>query len=405
MQLYTLVFNIVLALSFLLNPMSFSPNISHLRIEDGAGDVKSYTLYYLIGVYANVSHVDESLDFIIPPNITGHLLNQTSSILMMEGDFILVHSDGIHAVLPLNLSRGAFGVFLVKVNLSVIKFIPKVKGYKVYLDSIPEDIIKDYVHEPDPIVFAFREELAEYLINYSVRRDEVVQMAYYLATYIMHTFIYVPGTLPRSIEEVVKSRMGDCDDLSTLFMELMWSYRIPCQLEYVGIFLKGSSKDLHIGKMNFHFTNIGRHAYALVFIGMDWLPVDITYCEEDNVFYASRYIEKIIVFERSKLPVNRTEVEEFLDFARRNFVEVWEELYDDEEVAMRRAKELHERLRSLVEERVRDPILPKESKDEALEQYDISVIEDVLVKLTFIVIVILIIAILIFRKASTKEEI
>ncbi len=87
---------------------------------------------------------------------------------------------------------------------------------------------------------------------------------------------YSPSLLPRTTEEVVEAREGDCDDMSRILLSLMWYYGIPATIAYGFVAIPGYIGNSTIGSFTYVFSNGGPHAFILAYIAdYGWLSLDL----------------------------------------------------------------------------------------------------------------------------------
>ncbi len=87
---------------------------------------------------------------------------------------------------------------------------------------------------------------------------------------------YEARLLPRTLEEVVESRRGDCDDMSRLLVSLLWSYGIPAVIAYGFTAIPNFSMESTIGTFEYVFRDGGPHAFVLAYVpGYGWISLDL----------------------------------------------------------------------------------------------------------------------------------
>ncbi|MCS7386833.1 MAG: transglutaminase family protein [archaeon GB-1867-005] len=300
-------------------------------------------VYYIIHAETKAEDINDYLIFPLPINYTDSLMRQEVHLEKLDGDLEILEEEGlIFLGLQLNKTGGAKGTAFVTIyvayNWSVItegndKYIrPTVPSLSDYAskDNIPKELIEKYVKEPDEAIKSIESELDSYLKKHNVNMNNVIEVVYWTAKYIMENFEYEPKGKPRLLGEVIATRKGDCDDLSELFINLMWKYGIPAQLERVGIYLSGEYTEIPLGISKIIYRNVAYHGYGIVYIpGWGWIPVDITFNEADNPFFSSRYITGSVVLFDRVLERNVTVFEEFESFMT-NYKTIIEEAYYDE---------------------------------------------------------------------------
>jgi len=290
-----------------------------------------FTTYYILHANTTAEDVNDVLLFNLPMNISDFSVEQKVLLVRVEGDFkVLREDDHIVLALPLNKSGGAEGYAFIKIETKFKLIIPSLYDNKPK-SKIPEGILKEYVREPDEAVKSIEDEVDEYLKGHGVNMSNIVEVAYWTAKYIMENFEYEASGRPRTLGEVIATRKGDCDDLSELFINLMWRYGIPAQLEEVAICIDTDEvKEYEFDGSKVIYKNVGYHAYALVYMPYwGWIPVDITVNENGNPFSGSRVHFRTVIFDRV-LERNYTSFSEFESFMKKYNTTV-EEIYEDDE--------------------------------------------------------------------------
>jgi hypothetical protein len=87
---------------------------------------------------------------------------------------------------------------------------------------------------------------------------------------------YSPSLLPRTTEEVVERREGDCDDMSRILLSLLWYYGIPATVVYGFVAIPGYAVNSTIGSFTYVFSNGGPHAFVLAYVAdYGWISLDL----------------------------------------------------------------------------------------------------------------------------------
>ncbi len=147
-------------------------------------------------------------------------------------------------------------------------------------ESVPTKILREYVGKPEPIIVNVSRAFTSWLRKEGVPFYElsVGGLAYRAALFIYWVYItYVPSAIPHSVTETVKSRRGDCDDMSRVLTELLWFYRVPALMVY-GFVVLNLTKPLagSLGKLTFVLPNAGPHAFVVAYVPpFGWLSVDL----------------------------------------------------------------------------------------------------------------------------------
>jgi hypothetical protein len=87
---------------------------------------------------------------------------------------------------------------------------------------------------------------------------------------------YSPSLLPRTTEEVVERREGDCDDMSRVLLSLLWYYGIPATIAYGFVAIPGYAANSTVGSFTYVFSNGGPHAFVLAYVAdYGWISLDL----------------------------------------------------------------------------------------------------------------------------------
>jgi len=93
----------------------------------------------------------------------------------------------------------------------------------------------------------------------------------YLSGYIQ----YEASLLPKTIEEVIENKRGDCDDMSRVLVSLLWSYGIPAVIAHGFTAIEDFSMRSTLGSLEYIFERGGPHAFVLAYIpSYGWLSLD-----------------------------------------------------------------------------------------------------------------------------------
>lgn len=180
-----------------------------------------------------------------------------------------------------------------------------------------EDIPAEFVGSPPEIVVSvvrrdFEEWLRSYdlyvlvgnISNYPLLVSAFAAKFIYGGVYLK----YSASLLPRTLEQVIGSREGDCDDMSRILVSLLWSYGIPAVIAYGYTVLPGFSMTSTVGSFEYVFSEGGPHAFVLAYIpGYGWLSLD---------FLAGSLLTQPFVFWglTSNINVTEQDIEEIEEF-------------------------------------------------------------------------------------------
>ena len=184
--------------------------------------------------------------------------------------------------------------------------------------GVPSDIREKYVHTPHRIVVEIVVPAFEKWFNetYGVNpaNASYLGLAVSAAYFVYLEFItYNASAAPKSIEEVVQTRQGDCDDMSRVLAELLSYYGIPSTIGYGYVYIPESGFErfvMPVENVTYIFRYNGPHAFVLVYIpGYEWISVDFL---AGSIWYYPFLFEG----ESVDTTVNESEVEQMIDLHR-----------------------------------------------------------------------------------------
>ncbi|MEM1603526.1 MAG: transglutaminase family protein [Zestosphaera sp.] len=334
---FLLTFSLVLILSSLTSPHT-TPAVSY------AQETPSYEVYNFVYVdvaaitYAN--NVSEGY-FEIPINYTEPHYTQVVQVFKIGGD-VVVNSSGNNTVFKILISNNTQGYVILNVTLiresrkelSIVSRALYLGDITLYDYPYPAEIVEKYVLQPNEkvikvVVPLFEEWMHSKLpSNLNLSKVSKTYLAVWAANYIYGDYLikYNASPVPRSLDDVLEKREGDCDDKSRILLSLLWYYGVPAKIQYGYVYLKFDYLTDVYGSLT-RFINAGPHAYVVIYVPtVGWVSVDFlawarlyhptlitgesTYSsvtnedlEEVEKFYTSfRYLELIEMHESSKLP-------------------------------------------------------------------------------------------------------
>lgn len=331
-------------LTFLLVLTLFYSTLNADQLVSHAQETPSYDIYEFTYVdvatitYAN--NVSEGY-FEVPINYTEPHYTQIVRVFKVGGD-VVVNSSENRTVFKIPISNNTRGYVILNVTLTrESRKELNIVSRALYLGDIllydypyPEDVVKKYVLQPNEkvveVVVPFFEEWMRSKLpsNLSLSRVSKTYLAVWAAKYLYGDYLirYNASSIPRSLDEVLERREGDCDDKSRILLSLLWYYGIPAKIQYGYVYLKFDYVADVYGSLT-RFINAGPHAYVVIYVPtVGWVSVDFlawarlynptlitgesTYSivtnedlKEVEKFYSSfRYFELIEIYESSKLP-------------------------------------------------------------------------------------------------------
>lgn len=291
------------AILFLLVLLASTLPTSHTTDISTQG-FECYTLYFLNGIVIYNSTITERLVLETPTNIT-----------LAEGFTQIVHHL-LHYGVEYNETTWLFeftvkagenftGFFISRVEVcskpfkTVRDYILKAledPGFNVNEGraEIPEEVVREFLAEPKRVVVEVvvpeYESWFSSRYNMSTSSASRLGLAVTAAFFVYSVFIkYDPSASPRSIDEVIESRRGDCDDMSRVLVELLNYYGIPATIVYGYTFIEGFNITLPVENVTYGFISNGPHAFTLAYIpGIGWISLD---------FLAGSFIDRVFIVE------------------------------------------------------------------------------------------------------------
>ncbi|ADV65040.1 transglutaminase-like domain-containing protein [Desulfurococcus mucosus] len=286
------------------------------------------TLYFINAIKVYNSTINETLMLETPQNITlveGFYQN-SSAIYVYNLEF---NETAGYFTFKVAMNQSFFGFFVSEVTVchpegsALLDYYSKALGDPSYTpvpnSTMPHELVEKYVRKPyakvtNVVVPAFEEWFNE---THGVPASSAsvfglaVNAAFFTYRYY---FTYNASDLPRTIDEVVDSRQGDCDDMSRVLVELLSYYGIPAVIASGYVYIRDIGVNgvlsTKIGNVTYVFKHNGPHAFVLAYIpGLGWISLD---------FLAGSLLDYSFVFEgyTRETYVNETEVGEVVDLHR-----------------------------------------------------------------------------------------
>lgn len=216
--------------------------------------------------------------------------------------------------------------------------------------TYPEDVASTYIRQPDrrvvdKVVPMFEEWLSGRLhTNYSIASVPKTYIAIWASYYIYggHLIKYEASSIPRTLDEVLEERKGDCDDMSRILLNMLWYYGVPAKMQYGYVYIDTFDYLSDVYGSLTRFINAGPHAYVVIYVpDVGWVSVDLlawarlihptlitgesTYANvsaEDikaieNEYSAFKYIELVEVHKANMIPSTLAEAINSGDLYRR----------------------------------------------------------------------------------------
>lgn len=267
----------------LISPASSLYTVTALNSEEA----ECFELYFVNAIYfMNSTGVFKGF-LETPANYSSPPYRQEVHILYMWGNTTFNRSDEAVEIWACN---GTSGGFIAKVRicgrsmhsaLEIIKEAYRDPNYGKLYDEIdvPRNITSKYLLEPATVIVEkVKPEFEEWISREKgvlPSNMSKLSLAVDAAFFIYNIFIeYNPSALPRTMEEVIEKREGDCDDMSRILLNLLWSYGIPAKIAQGYVYLN-LSMESPVGSSLYIFEDAGPHAFVMAYIpGLGWIPLD-----------------------------------------------------------------------------------------------------------------------------------
>lgn len=277
-------------------------------------------LYFFNGIVVYSSAVNETLYLETPRNIS--LVEAYEQRVHHILSFNLEYNDetGLYAF---NVTEGGYfeGFFISRVEICA--FYTSVNLVRLALKDpshpdlalegiVPEEIAANFTRTPHERVVASVKPAFEFWFstNYLIHPQKATPVGLALAAGLYVQLIYITydaGTTPRTIDEVIEQRKGDCDDMSRVLVELLNSYNIPAAIQSGYVYVKNFNYTIPVENVTYVFINSGPHAFTTAYVpGYGWISLD---------FLAGSLITSPFIFEgyRRETSVDKEAVESFLN--------------------------------------------------------------------------------------------
>ncbi|MCD6084142.1 MAG: transglutaminase family protein [Desulfurococcales archaeon] len=303
---------IVLALALILLSLGSSPLVVG---EDSCKVVKEM---YLVDL-AQVVLTDENTTawFETPINYSVKTYEQRAYVIRMGGP---TWFDSGKESVAVNISNSTLAYIIVKIVVeysgdmmeTVLSILKNPQAYIEHQDEVPDSIKKDYIKTPiEAVNTTVREDFIKWLKSkgYSAGNASKAFLACRAAQFIYTSgyIRYSASPLPRTLDEVIERREGDCDDMSRILLNLLWALGIPAKMEYGYVYLTWSDV-FDVGESYIKFMNAGPHAWVAAYISpLGWVSLD--FLAGARLVYPA-----VITGSSTEGSVSKEEIEETLEF-------------------------------------------------------------------------------------------
>ena len=278
---------------FILLSLITQPSALTSESTQSNSEFDCFTLYFFNGIVVYNSTITEDLLLETPRNISlpngftqtvEHLVYYNVAYNETQGAFEFTVEGG----------KGFEGFILSRVKLCtkplrrVLDYIKSALQNPNYNPSeseigqnVPSDVREKYVEEPSKIIVEVvvpeYESWFKSRYGISITNATSLGIAVTAAYFIYIVYIeYNPEATPRSIEDVVKSRKGDCDDMSRVLVELLNYYNIPAVIINGYTVIENFNYTIPVENVTYKFINNGPHAFTAVYVqGLGWISIDL----------------------------------------------------------------------------------------------------------------------------------
>lgn len=314
MRVYALI-PLILILTLYYSPTSISTSTT-------VSDCR--TMYFFNGIVVFNSTMSDNLLLETPRNIS--LVDGFKQFVIHVESYNTVYNETTGSfVFGVKEGENTTSLFISMVKtcskpynetLSYIRLALNVPSFPVFSRDIPREIRELYLKEPHEkvveVVVPEYEKWFKTQYNKTIDKASPLGIAVTAAYFIYRVFIeYSAGTTPRNIEEVLEKRIGDCDDMSRILVELLNYYGIPGVIVHGYVYVANFTYPVDVENVTYTFINNGPHAFAMAYIpGEGWISLD---------FLAGSLIQNPFIIEgyTRVTDVSEEAVEEFLDLHRR----------------------------------------------------------------------------------------
>ncbi len=297
--------------------------IPHLSIVEGEDHCTR--LVFINAIFVKNSTYNGTLCLETPQNLTLGSISQRVYTIDTHG----VWFDEQQKCFAFNVSPGsvveAYIVLVVEVCgvdqaltqrlvASSLRNPASIKGPK----EVPPDVMKKlskYVGTvPTNVSRILLRDFREWLAREGYDLDElpllgrVVKAAQFI--YLSGYIRYSPSPYPKTLEEVLENRSGDCDDMSRLLLALLWSMKVPAIMVHGYVVINGLNISIPIENTTYRFYGCGPHAFVLSYVyPYGWISLDL-------LAYSWIVYPFVVESTTSSITVNKTIVEEFRNLSK-----------------------------------------------------------------------------------------
>ena len=239
--------------------------------------------YYLDYAYVLSTNNKTTGYFESPINYSDGTLNQSVYLIRFGGNVTVVNYETPYEIEISNESRGFIALKVVQEYRNSTELLEQIlsnpQSFSKAFENIPSEIAGKYLLKPLEIINEYVKPAFEKWLSsegYFVSNISKAFLAVKAAQFIYGQYFikYNASAIPRAIDYVVKHRTGDCDDMSRVLLNILWSYDIPGKIEYSYVYLTYNAT-FNVEGSYLTFINAGPHAYVLMYIPtLGWVSLD-----------------------------------------------------------------------------------------------------------------------------------
>ncbi|MEM4487309.1 MAG: transglutaminase-like domain-containing protein [Desulfurococcaceae archaeon] len=314
------------------------PNESSVNrvVSSEASAYECSVLYFFNGIAIFNSALTQELMLETPYNIT--LRDGFEQVVEHILSYNLVFNDTARAfTFRAEANKSFEGFFISKVKIcsremnSTLSMLLLAYQYPIYQLSprgeIPAEVIENYLREPskkviESLIPAY-EKWFKSKYNMQPKNASQLGIASTASYFIYRVYLdYAAEALPRTIDEVIDTRRGDCDDMSRVLVELLSYFGIPSVIVWGYVYIHSFNYTSPVENVTYKFINNGPHAFVMAYIaGMGWVSLDwlagslLTYpfIVEDYSRETAVVNEAIVEFVELHKEINATQIFVVLD--------------------------------------------------------------------------------------------
>ncbi|MEM1878527.1 MAG: transglutaminase-like domain-containing protein [Desulfurococcaceae archaeon] len=280
---------VIAVITALLLVSSFVPvGFINLQVSSSSSDLECRVLYFFNGIIVYNSTISTTLALETPGNIS--LVEGFEQTAVGLVAYNVVFNESVR-MFTFNITEGEYfeGFYISELRICVkpqqLNLLQKALRNPMSSElpderTIPQEILENYVKPPySRVVEEVKPQFEDWFKKryfLSVDRARYAGIAVTAGYFVYQEFIkYDPASLPRTIDEVIETRRGDCDDMSRVLVELLNSYGIPALIAYGYVYIKNFNYTITLENVTYIFINNGPHGFTLSYIpGFGWLSLD-----------------------------------------------------------------------------------------------------------------------------------